>query len=748
MKHSKLYLNEIVYFECKKNVINNKDNMVYTYQFTRPLNDMEAFYSYLNDDMPLVKSVTADSHVDINHYSDNHDITVYTDVELTSEQQTQLQNLVINYPNPMHEIDVNSFRKVSTVNSTTIPLYPNCAFEGHWEDISNYSTMSIWVKATKDSALNGLEIHYSADAIETDSMRPITVIASRGTRNQFVVTCRYFKIKYINGSEFSNIKIQVMFHHHRNKAIGTRLSAELYDSFDCEVVRSVVNGRLENGTYIPVDITSQGYLKTSIQEPLSTFGCVTIANNTPVFQYDFVYSKNEHDFDFYTSGSGSITNTSNSLLCYSGSNVNSSAIYVSKKNIKYRSGQGTLCRFTAVYDQPSIGNKQFVGFGNFETMLGYGYDGSNFGIIYAPKNKREKCTIIITEPSNDNQNMALTLAGQTYTIPVTNNGSKEATAWEISQFAFSNTYPTWELSATGSNIDVFCLQSMALSNNYQISFPSSGNGNITRDVEGYMQSNYFVPQSTWNIDTMDGSGSSRNPSKVLINPQKGNLYHIKFQYQGYGFIEFGLENPDNAEQVPVHRDYYANKHTIPSLANPHLSFIMSSTNTTASNNIAVSSGCCVGFTQGEIHKTGYKYVITKQKSNIGTSLTPIFSIRPSLSYHNRPNLLEIVLYQMNVTNLGDEFVTLCIIINGTLDNKTNFANIDYSNTYIEKDETCEVLTGGKCIYSLTIPPKKSKVIDLKSYDIILNAHSWITIIAEAVNNTTDVLCSLLVQEDD
>lgn len=723
--------------------------MVYTYNFVRKLNDCEGFYHYLKSNMPEVTSITTTIQPNEIHYTDDHNITVYTEEELTSEKQADLQGIVIGYPNPMHEIEVNAFRKISALNSTTIPLYPHCAFEGHWEDVSNYSTITIFVACDKDSAPDGFEIQYSMDAENVDIIRPVTVEGGKGTRNQSTVISRYFRLKFTNGNDYNSLKIQTIYHHYRNKAIGTRLRSELFDSFDCEVVRSVVNGRLDNGTYIPVDVTSQGYLKTSIQEPLSTFGCVTVANNTPVFQYDFVYSTYEHDFNFYTVNNGHITNANNSLLCSSGSNVNSSAIYTSKKKLKYRSGQGSLCRFTAVYDQPSPGNTQFVGFGNFETMLGYGYQGSNFGIIYAPKSKREKCTITITEPSTDVQNVSLTLAGQMFNIPVTNNSSKEATAWEISQYTgFSNTYPAWELSAMGSNIDVFCVQAMTLSNNYTIAFPSSGNGMITRNVVGFMQSNHFVPQSNWNIDTMDGSGSSNNPSKALLNPQTGNLYHIRFQYQGYGFIEFGMENPDTAEQIPIHRDYYSNKHTVPSLANPHMSFIMSSVNTTASNSITVNSGCCVGFTQGEIYKHGFKYSVQGQKSNISTAPTPIFSIRPSLSYHDRPNLLEILLFQINITNLGDEFLHMCIVKDARLDNKTVFAPIDEKSTYIEQDNSCETTTGGRCMFMITVPPKNSKVVDLKQYDIILNASSHVTIMAEALNNTTYVMCSLLVQEDD
>ncbi len=722
--------------------------MVYTYTYSRVIYDLENLFHLLQNTFPKIKSLTSNPH-QTHHYVEPHEVTVYTDIELTNQEQTDLQTFITDYANPMHPIDVNSFRKISYINSTTIPLYPNCTFEGHWEDISNYSTISVWVKCDNDSAPDGLEIHYSTDADETEYKRPITVKGNVGTRNQFVVMCRYFKIKFINGSNLNDIKIQTIFHHYRNKTVGTRLISTLHDGADCDVVRSVVNGRLENGSYIPIDITSQGYLKTSIQDPLSSFGCVTIANNTPVFQYDFVYSNFKDEFNIFTNNSGYITNSNNMITCSSGSNTNSSALYMSKKHLKYRSGQGSLCRFTAVFDQSVAGNSQFIGVGNFETLLGFGYQDSNFGIIYAPKNRREQCTITITEPSMHNQNISLTLGGNSYVIPVSSNASKQSTAWEISQFDFnSNSYPAWEVSASDSNIDIIAIESISLPNDYAISFPSSGNAIISRNIIGTTQSNILIQQKDWNIDTLDGSGTSTNPSAILLNPQKGNLYHIKFQYLGFGFIEFGLENPNTSEQIPVHRDYYANKNLIPSLHNPHVSFIMNTINNqTCSNDTTLSCACCVAFTQGEIYKNAPKFSIQHEKTNISTASIPIFSIRNTIVYNDRPNYLEVFLYQINITNTSNNFANIIIMKNPKLDNKTNFQNIN-DHSFIQKDTSAESFVNGVELYNLTIPPNKFKSICIKDYSMYLLPNDIITIVAKSLSNTTDIVCSILVQQDE
>ena len=53
----------------------------------------------------------------------------------------------------------------------------------------------------------------------------------------------------------------------------------------------------------------------------------------------------------------------------------------------------------------------------------------------------------------------------------------------------------------------------------------------------------FVSQDQWNIDTMDGLGTSMNPSGVKLDVTKGNVFQIQTQYLGFGGILYSVENP-------------------------------------------------------------------------------------------------------------------------------------------------------------------------------------------------------------
>jgi hypothetical protein len=68
----------------------------------------------------------------------------------------------------------------------------------------------------------------------------------------------------------------------------------------------------------------------------------------------------------------------------------------------------------------------------------------------------------------------------------------------------------------------------------------------------------FIPQSDWNVDTLN-TGSTRNPSGIHLDNSKTNIYVINFQWLGVGRVTFALDI--DGVLVPVHQIMNANKKT-------------------------------------------------------------------------------------------------------------------------------------------------------------------------------------------
>ena len=720
--------------------------MSFTYNYSIPLYDIEQLFVYLKEKMPSVVSLTDVNPLDVTlQYITDIPITIYTNNELSQEDKTNLDTIIANYTNPITEPVVTAFRKISSINSTNIPLYPGAQFTGQWEDVSNYSTVTIFVACDAPSATNGLEIHYSTDAVHDDYVKYLTV-TSVGSRTQITVSCCYFKLNYTNGSVFSNLRIQALYHTYRNKPIGTNISQPVDDSFDCEVVRSVINGRLENGTYTPVNTTTDGEMRVAITSPITSFGEISTAQNCPVIQHDFVYEINPNCFQVYEQNGGTVRQANGMAVCTTAGYTNNSATIRSRRVLRYHAGQGCMGRFTAKYDQPQSGNVQIVGFGNPESGMFIGYENTTFGILYVSANIRELWQITVNETSNDSQEITVVLGGVPYTVPVTAGTNQAVTAWDIASHDYTTSVPGWVMSAIGSTIYVGCLCAGAIQDDFSISFPVSGQADITKLWSGSSATTVFIPQNDFNIDVMDGTGSTSNPSGALINPQNGNLYYVKFQYLGFGYMEFGIEDPTSTNTIPIHRIFYANRNASPNLSNPTLPFVVSSRNTTCNNSISVSSASCVGVIQGTVKNLGTLTSYTNYNTNISTVPTHIFTVRSMFIYKNRFNLVNIVPIMLNVCNFGDTFVQLDIIRYGTSDNNANFQNQD-ENSVAEFDTSAMTITGGQIKYSTGVCPGQNMTINLKELDIVIEQNTTLSLVANTLSGTASMSCSLTYAED-
>jgi hypothetical protein len=720
--------------------------MVYTYSYNTLINDVGTFFQYLKDGLPLVQSLTCDCVNENDHTHDTITITIYTDVELSNDDQNALQTLIDDYPNPMYNVNVNAFRRLSVINSTSVPLYPNCSFYGEWEDVSNYSTITVFVATDHPSASKGLEFQFSTDAEHTDFIKYLDV-GENGCRNQVTVACQYFKIAYTNGQTKSNVRIQTMYHHYRNKAIGTNASQSITDSMDCEVTRAILNGRIENGTYIPINVTAEGHLETTIHGPSTAFGELSISPNIPVLQHDFVYSVDPNFWQIYQQNDANVRQDQGMAVCSSAGKQNSMATIRSRRTLRYRPGQGCLGRYTAMFDTPQDGNYQIAGFGNPEAGLFFGYFGTNFGIIYTSKNVRQLHTITILAKSDDVQTATVVLGGISYSVPVTAGATEATTAWEIASYDYASTsYPGWIMSAVGSTIHVGCIQAGLQSGEFSVAFETSGEASITQEWAGSSTTTQFFPQSAWNIDRLDGTASIMNPSSSLLQPSKGNIFYVKFQYLGFGYIEFGIEDPLSTEMNPVHRILYANYNNVPNLTNPTLPFVMSSRNTTCSTSVSVRSASCAGFVQGKVHKLGTQSSFTQPCFGVTTSPTHVFTIRSSLLYQGRYNMKQIIPNILNVCNFGSNFVQVDIIRYCTLDNNTNFTAME-PNSIVEIDTSCQIVTGGQVKYSTGITPGQTMTIDLEDIEMTVEQNSVMTVVAKTFSGETDVSCSLTYAED-
>lgn len=166
--------------------------MGYTYSYLKSINDTYYLQYFLYQN----------GYTNINGISTDGSGITYIDfsVQLTTEQESELSNLINNvYTNPLPQNSGNNL--ISLYNSSNQVLSSGSVFNGEFEEVINYSCISIIINSDALSLINGIEVHFSTDGIDTDYIKKYSYLT---INNNFVelfgVFARYFKIVYKNSN--------------------------------------------------------------------------------------------------------------------------------------------------------------------------------------------------------------------------------------------------------------------------------------------------------------------------------------------------------------------------------------------------------------------------------------------------------------------------------------------------------------------------------------------------------------------
>lgn len=120
-------------------------------------------------------------------------VTMFFGTSLTLSQQTDLNTLVTNYVDSIEQSDYTEL--VSRINSTNVPLAADGVYDGVYEKISNYSTLTITCLTDADGILS----LYSSNDGTTDHVIQTYNIKKNITFIEIkTIAFLYYKIKFTN----------------------------------------------------------------------------------------------------------------------------------------------------------------------------------------------------------------------------------------------------------------------------------------------------------------------------------------------------------------------------------------------------------------------------------------------------------------------------------------------------------------------------------------------------------------------
>ena len=466
----------------------------------------------------------------------------------------------------------------------------------------------------------------------------------------------------------------------------------------------------------------------------TAFGELSIAEPTPITQIMAPYGQLEKAQGFILNG-GTTGVTESLFETSSGASSDGFAALLTRRQVTYRPGQGILARFTTIYDTPQTNNRQLSGFAVNSDRLVFGYSAAGvFGISRFYNGDSEIQELTITTPAGGAENATVTVDGVGYTVPLT-AGTVQHNAYEIAESLNSQT----DLYDFSSNNDQGVARSLLFGSNNSFAFTSAtAVAAWAQIVAGSAPQEEFIAQADWNID-----------NRPDLDPQKLNVYQIRGQYLGGGAIKFYIEDTETGKFVEVHRIKYANTEAETSVKTPTFRVGWWSENQGNTSDVVVKGASAAGFVEGKSIRTEPTRALDNSDPAVGTAnLTNILTIRNRLVLDGRRNRTETFGLELSASTDSSKGAVVQILTDADITGDLDYAYIDKDNSITEYATDSGTVSGGRLVYSFSIPPNDGVIINLKDLESILLAGSTLTVASRINSGASSAINASLVWQED
>jgi hypothetical protein len=477
-----------------------------------------------------------------------------------------------------------------------------------------------------------------------------------------------------------------------------------------------------------------------IQELQTTaFGELSTAQPTPIAQISAPYGLLEKAQVFTVLG-GTGTATNSMFEASSGTNANGLAAVLSRRQVTYRPGQGLLGRFTALFDTPQANSFQQAGLIINTDRLGFGFEGTTFGIVFEHDGESEIQELTITTPAAGSENATITVNGTGLTVPLT-AGTVQHNAFEISESLNSQVS---DYSFTSNDDQVVARSLLPIPGG---SFAFTSGTAVAAWVQvtaGLATTSDFVAQADWNVDTRISGDTDIN-----LNPAKGNVYQVQMQYLGFGGIQFYVEDKQSARLVLVHTIEFANTNIQTSVGNPTFRVGWLAANNGNTTSLTVKGGSAGGFIEGIAERTEASRADKNTNPSVGTAdFLNILTIRNRIVFGTRRNRAETFGLSLTAATDSNKAAIIDVLVGATIAGDLDFQYVDKTNSTTEIAKDGGVVTGGRLVASFVIPPAGGEPFDLEKLASLILPGEIMTIAGQVTSGAASSISASVVWQED
>lgn len=436
----------------------------------------------------------------------------------------------------------------------------------------------------------------------------------------------------------------------------------------------------------------------------TAFGELKVAGAAPITQISAQYGLLGGILTVTDSGSsGTNSVVDEKYVCQTGAAADGLASITTRRQLTYRAGQGALARFTALFDTGVPNSNQGAGLITAENLFVFGYIGEDFGIVHAFDGHDELQELTLTVAAAGAETATVTINGIAYPIALTGTGTTQGDAFELASL-LQAAVPNYLFTSNDNQVVAQAVISMP-QGSFAYSSTGTSAGAWVQLVSGLMPTTNFIAQTNWNVDTrMSGDGVD------ILDPSKGNVYQIQFQYLGFGAINFFVEDSKTGSFVLVHQIQFANTSLVTSVSNPTFRVGWIARNLGNTTNLTVQGGSAAAFVEGLIFRDTTPRSSSHNQVAVSTSLTNLLSFRNRITFFDKVNRAEVFPLLVAGSTQSNKFAFFRILLNPTYSAPVNFEYEDKTSSIVEVATDAVTVSGGLEIGTLTIVAGSSQVL--------------------------------------
>jgi len=244
---------------------------------------------------------------------------------------------------------------------------------------------------------------------------------------------------------------------------------------------------------------------------------------------------------------------------------------------------------------------------------------------------------------------------------------------------------------------------------------------------GIADTDTWTYQSEWNIDKLDGTGTSG----ITLDPSKLNIFQIQFRWLGAGEIRWAIENPINGDLIYFHHIHYSNKNTTVHLDNPsfRIGYAAYNTNNTTITDAHVHGASMMVAVEGNIVDNSWPTGAHVTKKTLAQdTVHGLMTLKNKLIHRDKINLRRVQLKTLTVAFQGQDPAIISLFLNGTSTNAHAFNKVaDYSCVALATGTTSYTYANEQPLAEFVIPINGSGDFDLEKLGLVIPPNSRLNV---------------------